>query len=76
MLVALGPWSGHKEGMIKKSLSLPPEANCVLLCTTVYYRVLLCSCVLLCTIVYYCVIMFITVYHCVLLCAVYYCVKL
>ena len=25
MFVALGPWSGHKEGMIKKSLSLPPK---------------------------------------------------
>ena len=62
MLVALGPWSGHKEGMIKKSLSLPPEANCVLLCTTVYY------CVLLCTVVYYCVLLCTTVYYCLLLC--------
>ena len=46
MLVALGPWSGHKEGMIKKSLSLPPEVNSADNDTnsiTVVYFVLLCT---------------------------------
>ena len=53
---------------------------CVLLCTTVYYSVLITvfGCVLLCTVVYYCVLLCTPMYYCVLLvlCTVCYNIRL
>ena len=43
MLVALGPSSDHKEGMIKKSRSLPRSFGIFLICSNVFLSVLLFS---------------------------------